>query len=156
MKYHFPYSVFGQLHADASVWQWAAMTTGKSDSYIVRCHKSFICYLNKKGPHNIQRIHVGQWSKKCTVCKMFMGYLSKWFSLDVTKPPRHQCQLSIIRFVPKISCQDSGLFLRVLAGYWQNGRFHWSVFRRCCRMKFCRVWLYFSKRLTWSIQHNKT
>ena len=58
---------------------------------------------------------------------LFLIIYGKNFFVYVTLPPRHQCQLSIIRFVPKYLDQTLVNFSASLAGDWQTGCLWWEV-----------------------------
>ena len=63
----------------------------------------------------------------------FTVYIFVWiiygniFFFYVTLPPRHRCQLSIIRFVPKYLHQTLVNFSASPAGDWQTGCLWWGV-----------------------------
>ena len=62
--------------------------------------------------------------QKWTVRKKFMNYFSKWFSLYVTLPPRDQCQVPIIRFIPNtLTKHQTGCLWWEAVESW----FHWDL-----------------------------
>ena len=65
--------------------------------------------------------------QKFTVHNFFLNYLSKSFFLLRHITPRHRCQLSIIRFVPKYLHQTLVNFSASPAGDWQTGCLWWEV-----------------------------
>ena len=70
---------------------------------------------------------MGQWNKNWQSIDLFwIIYRNNFFRLRHTTP-RHRCQLSIIRFVPKYLDQTLVNFSASPAGYWQTGCLWWEV-----------------------------
>ena len=65
--------------------------------------------------------------QKFTVHNFFFDYLWKSFFRSRHITPRHRCQLSIIRFVPKYLHQTLVNFSTSPAGGWQTGSLWWEV-----------------------------
>ena len=70
---------------------------------------------------------MGQWNKNWQSIDFFKIIYRNNFSVYVTLPPRHRCQLSIIRFVPKYFDQTLVNFSVSPAGDWQTGCLWWEV-----------------------------
>ena len=70
---------------------------------------------------------MGQWNQNWQSISFFKDYLSKWFFRLCHITPRHRCQLSIIRFVPKYLDQTLVNFPASAAGDWQTGCLWWEV-----------------------------
>ena len=64
---------------------------------------------------------------KLTVHRFFKNNFSKYFFRLRHITPRHRCQLSIIRFVPKYFDQTLVHFSASPAGEWQTGCLWWQV-----------------------------
>ena len=87
---------------------------------IFKFQLKFLFVYKKKGPHNIQRIYVGQ-------CKEMTGRNVYGLSIEngfpLTSRPWRQCQLPMTWFVPKISSPNSGQFIRVVDRVLRNWMF---------------------------------
>ena len=70
---------------------------------------------------------MSQWNKTWASIDFFYNYLSKYFFRLRHITPRHRCQLSIIRFVPKYLDQTLVNFFASPAGDWQTGCLWWEV-----------------------------
>ena len=83
--------------------------------------------------------------KKWSVRKKFMIFFSKWFSLYTTLPPRDQCEVSIIQFVPKSLHQTLVNFTVSSPGYWQAGCLWWEA---------VESWFHLHLKSFFALKHN--
>ena len=71
---------------------------------------------------------MGQWNKNWQSIDLFLIIYRQLFFFRLRHiTPRHRCQLSIIRFVPKYLDQTLVNFFASPAGNWQTGCLWWEV-----------------------------
>ena len=117
---------------------------------------------------------MGQWNKNWQSIDFSWNYLSKWLFRLRHITPRHRCQLSIIRIVPKYLHQTLVNFSASPAGDWQTGCLWWEVVEsrfhvdlksnfasKNYSMKFLlcpitrRINVLYESRMKWTWHHSK-